>query len=344
MKIDDSMKKEIKEEMEKIQTPSSLYEFAKNIKDESEKRAGFEKPIGRKRGWRKSKFAVAAIISLGILTGSAFLNPTMAEMASKIPYIGQIFQQPIYEVIFETLDKEGYKYGGIGMGMWDGKPYIDIELKGTEEYVKQEEEKVLIILTEVLEKKGYDNYKLKVSDINVVSPVNKEINEKREELGEKLMSDLQGAGYTIMSVNALSPVVAVYIPIADKAKEVEIYKAAIELLKANDTPQQVQVIPRDALKEELKSKWFMVMRSIEEELYLKKEYQVADIKYSYKPEKVSITVMTNMEPSEVNTEETVAKIRKEITEFLDSEEVKIMTENQEYELIVQDKNGKDFSF
>lgn len=344
MKIDESLKKEIKEEVEKIQTPSSLYEFAKNIKEESEKRTGFEKPIRRKKGWRKSKFAVAAIISLGILIGSAFLNPTMAEMASKIPYIGQIFQKTIYEVIFETLDKEGYKSGGIGMGMWDGKPFFDIELKGTEEYVKQEEEKVLTILTEVLEKKGYDNYRLKVSDTNVVSPVNNEINEKRKELGEKLMKDLQGAGYTIMSVNALGPVFEVYIPVADEAKQVEIYKAAIELLKVNDTPQQVQVIPRDALKEELKYLWFPVMRSIEEELYLKKEYQVADIKYSYNPEKVSITVMTNMEPSEVNTKETVAKIRKEITEFLDSEEVKTMTENQEYELIVQDKNGKDFPF
>lgn len=342
MKIDESLKKEIEEEVEKVQTPSSLYEFAKNIKDESEKRVGFETPIGRKKGWRKSKFAVAAIISLGILTGSAFLNPTMAEMASKIPYIGQIFQKPIYEVILETLDKEGYKYGGIGMSMWDGKPSFDIELKGTEEYVKQEEEKVLAILTEILEKKGYDNYRLNISDTNVISPVSKEIYEKRDELGEKLMQELQGAGYTIMSVNALGPVFSVYIPIADKAKEVEIYKAAIELLKANGTPQQVQVITRDALKEEIEYLWSPVMWSIEEELYLKKEYQVADIKYSYKPEKVSITVMTNMEPSEVNTKETVAKIRKEITEFLDSEEIKTMTKNQKYELVVQDKNGEDF--
>ena len=52
MKIDESMKKEIEEEMDKIQAPSSLYEFVKNIKEESEKRADFEKTKGRKRGWR----------------------------------------------------------------------------------------------------------------------------------------------------------------------------------------------------------------------------------------------------------------------------------------------------
>ena len=112
MKIDESMKKEIQEEMEKIQAPSSLYEFAKNIKEESEMRADFEKTTGRKRGWRKSQFAVAAVISLGVLTGSAFLNPTMAEVVSKIPYLGQVFHKPIPEVIAEVLEKEGYKPAG----------------------------------------------------------------------------------------------------------------------------------------------------------------------------------------------------------------------------------------
>jgi hypothetical protein len=345
MKIDESLKKEIEEEMEKIQAPSSIYEFAKNIKEESEKRTDFKKSTVRKKGWRKNRFAVAAVISLGILTGSAFLNPTMAEMASKIPYIGQIFHKPIHEVIREALVKEGYKTDGIGMGMWGGKPMFHIYLKGTEEYVKQEEDKVLTILTETLEKKGYDNYELVVvSETKEESPVQKEIYKQREELGEKLMSDLQGAGYPIMNVDARSPVVEVYIPIADEAKKVEIYKAAIELLKANDTPKQVQVITRDVSEEELKIQWMPVMRSIEEEFFLKKGYQVADIRYSYKSKKVSITIITKMKSSDSETKETVNKIRKEITEFLDSEEVKTKIENQKYELIVQDNNGNDFPF
>lgn len=54
--------------------------------------------------------------------------------------------------------------------------------------------------------------------------------------------------------------------------------------------------------------------------------------------------MTNMKSSDLETKETVTKIRKEITEFLNSEEVKTKTENQKYELIIQDKNGDDFLF
>lgn len=344
MKIDETMKKEIKEEMEKINAPSSLYEFAKNIKEESEARTDIKKSIGRKKSWKKSQFAVALLVSLGVLIGSAFLNPAMAEVVSKIPYLGQIFQKSIPVVIMEALEKEGYKPAGVGMGMWGQKALFDIQLKGTEEYVNQEEDKVFNILTEILEERGYDNYELRISDEKEISPVLKEIVKQREELGEKLMSDLQGAGYPIMNVDARSPVVQVYIPIADEAKKVEIYKAAIELLKANDSPKQVQIITRDVAEDELESQWMPAMSAIQEEFFLKKDYQVADIRYSYKPEKVSIIIMTNMKSSDAEAKETVIKIRKEITEFLDSEEIKTMTENQKYELIVQDKNGDTFPF
>ncbi|MEK5147363.1 DUF4030 domain-containing protein [Psychrobacillus sp. FSL K6-4615] len=346
MKIDESVKKEIQEEMDKIQTPPSLYEFAKNISKESKNRTDVEKSTGRKRGRRKLHFVVAAVISFVILTGSAFLSPTMAEVVSKIPYLGQIFYKPIQEVIWEDLAKEGYQLSTIGMGKWEQKPYFDIELNGTEEYVKQEEGKVINLLNEILDKRGYDNYELMVSakNENEVSSVQKEIDKQREELGEKLMSDLEGAGYPIMNVNTYGPVVSVYIPIADEAKKVEIYKAAIELLKANETPKQVQVITRDLSEEEIESRWMPVMSSIEEELFLKKEYEVADIRYSYNPEKVTITIMTNMKSSDIEDNQTTIKISKEIIEFLNSEEVKRMTENQKYELIIQDKNGDDFLF
>ncbi|MEK3953874.1 DUF4030 domain-containing protein [Psychrobacillus sp. FSL K6-1464] len=346
MKIDESVKKEIQEEMDKIQTPPSLYEFAKNISKESKNRTDVEKSTGRKRGRRKLHFVVAAVISFVILTGSAFLSPTMAEVVSKIPYLGQIFYKPIQEVIWEDLAKEGYQLSAIGMGKWEQKPYFDIELNGTEEYVKQEEGKVINLLNEILDKRGYDNYELMVSakNENEVSSVQKEIDKQREELGEKLMSDLEGAGYPIMNVNTYGPVVSVYIPIDDEAKKVEIYKAAIELLKANETPKQVQVITRDLSEEEIESRWMPVMSSIEEELFLKKEYEVADIRYSYNPEKVSITIMTNMKSSDIEDNQTTIKISKEVIEFLNSEEVKRMTENQKYELFIQDKNGDNFLF
>jgi len=343
MKIDESMKKEIKEEMEKIEAPSSLYEFAKNINEESEKRTEFEKPTERKRGSRKFKFATAAVISLGVLTGSVFLNPTMAEMASKIPYLGQMFQtKPIHEVIQEALEKEGYKSAGIGMISGE-KPLFDLRLEGSEEYVDREEDKVLKIVTGILEGRGYDNYELAISAINqrVDTPPTGVEKQQMVVLGKKLEEGLKKAGYPIQNVDPFNQIIIVNIPFVDEAKEVEIQKAAIELVKANGSSKEVS-IAREASYEE--SEWLDVMIIIYEGFSLKKEYRIAGISSNYKPEKMTITITTSMKPSDAEAKKTVAKIRKEITELLDSEEVKTKTANQKYELIVHDKNGNDFPF
>lgn len=338
------MKKEIQEEMETIQAPSSLYTFAKNIKEESVMKVDFVKTKERKRSWRKFQFAVAAVISLSVLTASAFLNPTMAEMVSKIPYVGQVFQKPIQIVITEVLEKEGYNTTGVGMSRWEDMTLFDIQLKGTEEYVNQEEDNVLAILSGVLEKRGYDNYELTISETNEISPVLAEIFNQRAEIGEKLKSELQVAGYTILDVNAYSPIIKVYIPVTDEAKKAEINTVANEFLESNGSLKSVHIITKDVSVEELETKWMPVITSIEEELYLKKEYRVDDIRYTFKPEKVSITIKLNMNTSHTEAKEAVNKIHERITEFLNSEEVKIKTDNQGYELIIQDKNGKDFQF
>ncbi len=342
MKIDESMKKEIKEEMEKIQAPSSLYEFAKNIKEESEKRADFEKPTERKRGSRKFQFAAAAVVSLGVLTGSVFLNPTMAEMASKIPYLGQVFHKPLSEVIPAALEKEGYKSAGIGMVAGE-KTLFEVRLEGSEEYFEREKDKVSKIVTGILKRRGYDNYELVVSTTNpgVEKPPTGVEKQQMVVLGEKLEEGLKKAGYPILNVNPFNQIIEVNIPLLDEAKEVEIQKAAIELVKANGSSKEVTLY-REASYEE--SEWLDVMKSIYEGFSLKKEYRITGFGSSYKPEKMTITIMTSMKPSDAEAKKTVAKIRKEITEFLDSEEVKTKTANQKYELIVHDKNGNDFPF
>ncbi|WP_339264446.1 hypothetical protein MKY07_08605 [Solibacillus sp. FSL W7-1472] len=56
------------------------------------------------------------------------------------------------------------------MSKWEDMTLFDIQLKGMEEYVNQEEDKVLAILSEVLGKKGYDNYELMISKTNEISP------------------------------------------------------------------------------------------------------------------------------------------------------------------------------
>lgn len=51
------------------------------------------------------------------------------------------------------LNPKALPTAGVGMSKWEDMTLFDIQLKGMEEYVNQEEDKVLAILSEVLGKK-----------------------------------------------------------------------------------------------------------------------------------------------------------------------------------------------
>ncbi|MFS0667729.1 DUF4179 domain-containing protein [Peribacillus frigoritolerans] len=60
---------------------------------------------------------IALIILLGLFISSAFVSPAMAKVASKIPYLGQIFENKnnIVLLISEELRAKGYKKTGVGV-------------------------------------------------------------------------------------------------------------------------------------------------------------------------------------------------------------------------------------
>ncbi|WML57716.1 DUF4030 domain-containing protein [Neobacillus sp. PS2-9] len=341
--MDELLKKEIEEDMEKIQVPSSLYDFAKNIKEESKVTNVQEIPVVKKRRNRKFHFAAAAVVGLGILTGSAFLNPSIAEMASKIPYLGQVFQtKPAYELIHDALEKEGYK--NLSLGMTPGeKVLFEIRLEGSEKDADRERGKITGIVEDILKSKGYDSYEINVTSF--IPGVVKETEEEKQmtQLGSKIEEGLRASGYDIISVNPYNPKIEVSIPLTEKRVD-EIQKATIELAKVNGSDKEVQMDVVDVENNKREGMWMEYLRSIHEGLALKKEYKVSGYAYSYKPEKVKIVIKTSMTASDEGAKETVGKIRYEIKAFLDSEDVKAKVGKQPYVVIVRDKSGKDFPY
>ncbi|MDQ1147685.1 hypothetical protein QE429_004512 [Bacillus sp. SORGH_AS 510] len=343
MKMDEFLKKEIEEDMEKIQVPSSLYDFARNIKAESEVKNIHEAPFLKTRRNRKFHYVAAAVIGLGILTGSAFLSPSIAEMASKIPYLGQVFQtKPVFELIHDALEKEGYK--NLALGMTPGeKVLFEIRMEGSEKDADRERRKITGIVEDILKSKGYDSYEVKVTSF--IPEVVEETEEEKQmrQLGLKLEEGLRSSGYDIMTVNPYNPKIEVSIPLTEKRVD-EIQKATLELAKENGSDKEVVMDVVDVENQKREGLWMDYLRSIHEGLALKKEYKVSSYGYSYKPEKVKIIIKTSMTASDDGTKETVGKIRDEIKAFLDSEDVKAKVDHQPYEVIVRDKSGKDFPF
>jgi hypothetical protein len=343
MKMDDVIKKEIDEEMKKIEVPTSLYGFAKNIKAESD---GKDVPKSNEANKLRKKwfqFTAAAVLGIGVLTGSAFLNPSMAEMASKIPYLGQVFKtKPVHELLWDTLEKEGYK--DFALGMRPGAvTEIEIQIAGSEKDADRERKKITNITEEVLKGKGYDSYKIKVgSYIPQVTPLTEE-EIKMTELAEKLEAGLKNKGFELIYVNPYNSYIEVAIPLTEKRKE-EIKAATLELAKANGSEQKVSLTLVDVNKNEREGIWTNYLSFIYEGLALKKEYKVSGYGYSYKKNHMKMIIKTTIAPTDSDAKETVAKIRKEIQAFVDSERINTSVKDDKYEIIIRDKSGNDFRY
>lgn len=340
MKMDDIIKKEMDEDMKKIQVPSSLYDFAKNIKEESETK---ERPELKKRGKRKIQFAAAAVIGLGVLTGSAFLNPAVAEMASKIPYLGQVFKTKSLDVLlWEALEKEGYER--FSLGMRPGETVLfEVRVEGSEKDADRERENITRIVDNVLKSKGYDSYKIHVSSFMPEYTHLTEEEEKMGMLGEEVEKALKNRGFEIQFVNPFNDVIEITIPLTETRGE-EIKIATLEIVKANGSDKDVLITSVDVEKNRREDTWTNYLRSIHEGLALKKEYKVSGYGYQYKKNKMNIFIKTSMKASDEEAKETVGKIREEITTFIESEKEKSVVKNDDYDIIVRDRTGKDFPF
>jgi hypothetical protein len=345
MKNDELLKKKIEEDMNQIKAPASLYTFAENIQEESMKS---DKDIHvstfAKKKKRKFRFVSAAVIGLAVLTGSAFLNPAVAEMASKIPYLGQVFKQkPVIEEIFEALEKEGFEDIGVGGTPGDVVHY-EVQFKGTKEDEDRERKKITSIADEILKSRGHDNYKITVNAyVPEYTPLTDE-EQMLTELGSTLEKELKAKGYDIIVVNPFNEEIEVTIPTTETRQE-EIKAETLEIAKLNgsDKPVKLDIYDREAAARE--GQWMNYLSSIGDGLAAKKEFKVKNYGYSYKDQKMKIFIYTTMNENDPKAKETVDKITKEIQAFLSSDEVKnSIVGNETYELHITDKNKKDFHF
>ncbi|RSD28819.1 DUF4030 domain-containing protein [Mesobacillus subterraneus] len=340
MKMDDQIKNEIKADLDKIEVPTSLYDFAKNIKTEADP---IKKTTGRKRSRKSFHFAAAAIIGFGVLTSSAFLNPSVAEMASKIPYLGQIFKsEPMDVLLWEAMEEEGYKHFALGLRPGETKE-ISVSIEGSEKDADREREKITMIIDKVMKSKGYDSYKVHVSSyMPEYTPMTVE-EKKDEELGIQVDEKLKSLGYEILMVNPFNEKIEVEIPLTEARGE-EIRKAALEIAKAAGSEKDVFITDVDVEKNEREGIWTSYLRSIFEGLGMKKEYKVSGYGYSYKDRKMKMFIKTSLKPSDENAKKTVEKIRSEIEDFIEMEKANSLVKNDEYEVIIRDKSGNDFPY
>lgn len=339
------IKNEIEEEMDNIKAPVSLYAFAENIVNESRKRNVKSTTVKvRKSRMKKYQYVAAAVLGLGILIGSAFLNPAMAEMASKIPYLGRVFEQkPVYEVIHEALEKEGYKELSVGARPGEVVSY-EVIIKGTEEDVNRERGKITGIVEEILKGRGYDNFQIEVAALlPEIVPLTEE-EKKMHELINTIEKELKTRGYDIITVNLYSSEIEVSIPTTEKRTE-EIKEALLEIATANGTNKNVILNIEDREASEREGIWMDFLGAINAGLEGKSEYKYRSYGYSYKNNNLKINIKTTLTQNDPEAKVVVEKLRNEINAFLNSDTVKnSKVANDTYELHFLDSKNKELEF
>lgn len=340
MKMDEHIMKEIEADMKKIHVPPSLYDFAKNIKAE----ADFKEKTVINKTFRKSiQFAAAAVIGFGVLTASAFLNPSVAEMASKIPYLGQIFKsEPMDVLLWEAMEEEGYRKFFLGMSPGETNQ-ISVSIEGSEKDADREREKITKIIDKVMKSKEYDSYEINVSSFMPEYTSLTDEEKKMDDLGVQVDEKLRGLGYEIIQVNPFNEKIEVAIPLTETRGE-EIKNIALDIAKANDTEKDVFITKVDVDKNMREDIWTSYLRSIFEGLGMKKEYRVSGYGYSYKENVMKMFIKTSLQQSDENAKESVNKIRSEIEAFIEMEKENSLVKDDKYEIIVRDKTGNDFPY
>jgi phosphoribosylformylglycinamidine (FGAM) synthase PurS component len=308
---------------------------------------------------KKSKWATgkkvgyglaACVAGFGLFIGSAFVSPAMAEVASNIPFLSSIFHsKPVDQVLYEELNRKGYKIGGTGYRV-DGKVY-SVSIEGSEAYVNKVKEDVKNIAEDILISRGYDDYKIEV--IQAPKRDTTPTNDPREQLSDTAMevvnettNQLKKQNYSIetIGVGFASPDVdnlTIDITVPDTEKRTEdIKKAVFEGLAAkNINNAEIKFHTVNLKEQEIEGKWTSkILPVIWEGLGNKKEYYTKGFSYSFKDGKFTIIIKTSAE--EADAKALAEKIKAAVKDFLNSDDLKSIVNNQPYDVIVKDKHGK----
>ncbi|WP_408009257.1 DUF4030 domain-containing protein [Pseudalkalibacillus sp. A8] len=350
------MNNKLKHELEKIKIPKELHNRAKmgveNAKAELNNSQGVNKRA--KNGWFSKKatyVCTAVVLFVGLFIASAFVSPVMAKMASKLPYLGQIFESDlVVSDIAEELEKMDYPISGVGVSYQDGKE-ISIRIKGSEEYFNEIKEEVEKTAYHILGSRNYDAYTVKVSRAEVneefmkMSEKDQKRLEENEFLHKKINDELENQGYDILTLsitnNKFDRGILVEVPDTESEAQLDKIEALISnVVKTNDIETYpVEIKKVDLEKREQEARWANILHLVGEDLLGKKVYKITGLAYSVHPAP-EIIFKSSVKSTDPDAKEYGEEMEKVIEDFLNSEEMKDKVKGDSYTITIRSKDQK----
>lgn len=337
------MDNKIKSEFEKIKIPSEL-----DMKIQASiMLAEFERNSLKKRWPRKGIFvACSAVLIIGLLIGSAFLSPTMANIVTKIPYLGNIFEsKQIINIISEELDVKGYQTTEVSI-QFNSNPSINITLQGDEEYFASVKKDVRELIEEILQFRGYDGYKLNLSHEKNITEDNassnsteqtkmfQEIYKKAKERNLELIGIGVRPDYKKFIVNIPSS--------SDSETDLEeLILSVAESYGWNKYLVEFEIV--DMEKQKQAHNWNEIISVISEGLIGNSESHVKKVGYSNNKQPFTIYIYTTLNSLESQEKDQVVEIENMIDELINSDKAQELIKGEEYQVIIKNKDNKQIN-
>ncbi len=355
-----SKKSNTNESFEDIQVPKSLDsfiqelpkryangEYDQELESQIDKEwKSFRKKVKKGPNQKVVAFSISVVAAVLLFIGSAFVSPTVQQIAANIPYLKMLFEsEPFIDEIRAALDREGYQYDGIGVSV--NPREVTVQLIGSKEYYQEQKESVKALIEDVLKAKNYDAYKVSVMQpYEREEPTEEDIAqwEQYEKITEAVMAVLQEYGYSTMGQqNGVSEDVVEFELPNDETKVEEIKNAVhVRLVQEQLGDYTIKIHSYDPAKREREGRWMPVVRTISDGLTAKTEYNVKGIGYSNKSkETFKVLITTTLDQDGSKVEEVVENIETTIEEFLETEEVKNMILDDPYEIVIYSKDKEE---
>ncbi len=349
------MNNKLKHELEKIEIPRELHNRAKMGVQKAKAELNGSSEVNKRSKNRFSKKATyvcaAVVLFFGLFIGSAFVSPAMAKMASKLPYLGQIFESDlVISDIGEELKKRNYPISGVGVSYQDGKE-ISIRISGSEEDFNKIKEEVEKTTHDILGSRNYDAYTVTVSrteDNEEPMKVGEEDKKRIEEndfLYKTINDVLEKHGYDILTLSIknynLDRGIMVEVPGTESEAQLDKIEALInDVVESNDIETYpVEFKKVDLEKREQEARWANILHLVGEDLLGKKVYKITGLAYSVDPEP-EIIFHSSLKSTDPDAKEYGEDMETVIEDFLSSEEMKDKVKGDSYMITIRSKDQK----
>ncbi|WP_456363561.1 DUF4030 domain-containing protein [Priestia aryabhattai] len=333
----------LKSEIDKIEVPQDKLDTAIHQALNKGKKQKVKTP--------KNKLAIyisaAAILFFSIFVGSAFVFAPIGSMASKIPYLGAVFQSSdLTDVIMKDLDKKGYKINSVSATYLPTKE-IEVNVMGNDQYFNAVKSDVKEEVRQILKAKEYDGYNIKLTKYKELKNpgLTKQQQKDKEVITEAVSKEMTLKKYNFNTIEVDPFSKEVFVDLKGDISYYDDHKdlanAAVKeaLGKSDHSDYKVHITnSTPIIIKKQNDIGGDITSKIGEGLLSKKEYKVTEVGYVEEP--LTFNIKTSVNASDSSSKVLAQNIEKEVKQLTDLKNVKEKLNGKSYKVVIYSKDGK----